>query len=62
MKGNTKFKLLAIWIEEIWEELEIQFYGITVAIIFFVLLYLLFHPTWMSPFIMFCMYIKSFII
>ena len=37
------------WFEEIWEEIEIQFYGIIGALAFFTLLYLFFHPIWMSP-------------
>ena len=36
------------WIEEIREEIEIQFYGITGAIFFFVLFYFIFKPSWMK--------------
>ena len=35
--------------EEIWDEIEIQFYGIIGALAFFALLYLFFHPIWMTP-------------
>ena len=42
-------KSFLTWFEEIWEEIEIQFYGIIVALAFFALLYLFFHPIWMSP-------------
>tara|TARA_B100000214_G_C23954888_1_gene622300 strand:+ start:524 stop:691 length:168 start_codon:yes stop_codon:yes gene_type:complete len=44
-------KLLREWIEEIWEEIEVQFYGVTGAILFFFLIYILFHPSWMKNFI-----------
>ena len=49
MKRENKNKPFLIWIEEIWEEIELQFYGITGAIIFFVVFYFIFHPTWMKP-------------
>ena len=42
-------KSILVWIEEIWEEIEIQFYGIMIAMLFFVLVYLFFHPLWMKP-------------
>ena len=38
---------LMVWIEEIWEEVEVQIYGIIGAIFFFVLFYFVFHPIWM---------------
>ena len=44
-EGNKKSFL--IWIEEIWEEIEIQFYGIVGAILFFFVIYFIFHPLWM---------------
>ena len=53
MKKESNFKLVITWIEEVWEEIEIQFYGITGAIFFFLLVYIFFHPTWMKPIIYF---------
>ena len=50
MIRKTNNKSLNIWLEEIWEEIQIQFYGITIAIIFFLLLYLVFNPPWMKTF------------
>ena len=38
-----------VWIEEIWEEIEVQFYGITGAIFFFAVIYFIFKPSWMRP-------------
>ena len=49
MKRESKNKTFTIWLEEIWEEIEIQFFGIAGAIIFFVLVYFIFHPIWMRP-------------
>ena len=40
---NSFFPLL----EEIWEEVEIQFYGITGAILFFIVIYFIFQSIWM---------------
>tara|TARA_B100000965_G_C19068728_1_gene531067 strand:+ start:297 stop:479 length:183 start_codon:yes stop_codon:yes gene_type:complete len=48
IKGNNP-KTINTWIEEICEGIEIQFYGIIGALIFFILLYFLFHPMWMHP-------------
>ena len=48
MKRENKNKPFLIWIEEIWEEIELQFYGITGAIIFFIALYFIFKPSWMK--------------
>tara|TARA_B100000700_G_scaffold71301_1_gene79345 strand:- start:224 stop:412 length:189 start_codon:yes stop_codon:yes gene_type:complete len=48
MVKESKNKSLLILIEEIWEEIEVQFYGITGAILFFVVVYIIFQPTWMS--------------
>ena len=47
MERENKNKSFPIWIEEIWEEIEVQFYGIIGAILFFVLIYIIFHPFWM---------------
>ena len=47
------------WLKDIWEEIEIQIYGIIGAIFFFVLVYLFFHPLWMRPLINFFYTIKS---
>ena len=49
MRRERTNKSLIIWIEDIWEEIEIQFYGITGAIFFFIIVYFTFHPTWMRP-------------
>ena len=42
-----------VWLEEILEEIEIQFFGITGAILFFTFVYFCFHPSWMRPLIQF---------
>ena len=47
MERESKNKSFFIWIEEIWEEIEIQFYGIIGAIFFFALIYFIFKPQWM---------------
>ena len=47
MEKESKNKSFLIWIEEIWEEIEVQFYGIIGAILFFIVVYLLFQPSWM---------------
>ena len=49
MERDSKNKSFFIWIEEIWEEIEVQFYGIIGAIFFFVLIYFIFQPHWMRP-------------
>ena len=49
MKREIKNKSFLILIEEIWEEIEVQFYGIVGAIFFFVVIYFIFQPHWMSP-------------
>ena len=51
MKKESNFKLFMTWLEEFWEEIEIQFYGIAGSIIFFVIVYLVFQPPWMKPLI-----------
>ncbi len=48
---REKNKSLITLIEDIWEEIEIQFYGISFAIIFFFLIYYFFHPNWMKSLI-----------
>ena len=49
MERDVKNKSFFIWIEEIWEEIEVQFYGIIGAIFFFVIIYFIFQPLWMRP-------------
>ena len=58
MKRESKIKIFSTWVDEIWEEVEIQFYGILGAIIFFIVVYLFFHPSWMKPLIDFFYRIK----
>ena len=53
MRRESNNKSFKNWIEEIWDEIEIQFFGITGAIFFFILLYIIFHPLWMRPLIEF---------
>ena len=48
MQRESDDKKLFNWLEDIWEEIEIQFYGITGAILFFILIYFIFHPSWMK--------------
>tara|TARA_Y100001968_G_C19295580_1_gene686449 strand:- start:136 stop:309 length:174 start_codon:yes stop_codon:yes gene_type:complete len=47
MERENKNKSFLLWIEDIWEEIEIQFYGIIGAILFFVVVYFIFQPPWM---------------
>ncbi len=47
MERESKNKSVHIWIEEILEEIEIQFYGITGAILFFIVIYFIFQPIMM---------------
>ena len=49
MERDNKNKSFLLWIEDIWEEIEIQFYGIIGAILFFVVVYFIFQPPWMRP-------------
>jgi len=49
MVRESKDKYFLIWIEEFWEEIEVQFYGILGAIFFFVVVYFIFKPLWMVP-------------
>ena len=58
MRGENNNKSIFDWLEDIWEEIEIQFYGIIGSIFFFVLVYLLFKPSWMRPLIEFFYDIK----
>ena len=51
MKKEINFKLFIICLEEVLEEIEIQFYGIASSIFFYVIVYLFFHPPWMKPLI-----------
>ena len=47
MQTEAKNKSFLIWIEEIWEEIEVQFYGIIGAIFFFTVIFFIFQPLWM---------------
>ena len=49
MEREGKNKSFPILIEEIWEEIEVQIYGIIGAILFFCVIYFIFQPHWMSP-------------
>ena len=49
MKRESNNKSFFIWIHEIWEEIEVQFYGIIGAIFFFAVIYFIFQPLWMRP-------------
>ena len=57
MKNGGNNNSFLIWIEEIWEEIEVQFFGIIGAIFFFVLIYFIFQPSWMKA--VFSFFIKS---
>ena len=46
-RGNIKKKII-IFLEDIWEEIEIQLFGIVGAIFFFLLVYFIYHPLWMK--------------
>ena len=46
MEGESKNNSFLIWIEEIWEEIEVQIYGIIGAIFFFCVIYFIFQPDW----------------
>jgi len=48
MERESKNKSFLIWIEEIWEEIEVQIYGIIGAILFFGVIYFIFQPNWMT--------------
>ena len=49
MERESKKKAFLAWIEEIWEEIEVQIYGFIGAIFFFCVIYFIFKPHWMSP-------------
>ena len=49
MERESKKNFFLIWIEDIWEEIEVQIYGIVGAIFFFCVIYFIFQPHWMSP-------------
>jgi len=51
MERENKNKSFLIWIEEIWEEIEVQIYGLIGAIFFFCVIYFIFHPNRMRPLI-----------
>tara|TARA_Y100001968_G_C18742344_1_gene429552 strand:- start:88 stop:276 length:189 start_codon:yes stop_codon:yes gene_type:complete len=48
MERESENKSFLIWLEEIWEEIEVQIYGIIGAILFFGVIYFIFQPPWMS--------------
>ena len=47
MERESKNKSFIILIKDIWEEIEIQIYGVIGAIFFFGVIYLIFQPLWM---------------
>ena len=49
MERESKNKSFFVWIEDIWEEIEVQIYGIIGAIFFFCVIYFIFHPHWRLP-------------
>ena len=49
MERDSRNESFFIWIEEFWEGIEIQIYGIIGAISFFGVIYFIFHPNWMTP-------------
>ena len=49
MERDSKNKSFFIWIEEIWEEIQVQIYGIIGSIMFFGVIYFIFQPPWMNP-------------
>ena len=53
-------KVFMTWLEDFWEEIEIQIFGIIGAILFFFLIYIFFQPSWMKPSINFIYNIKLF--
>ena len=44
MDRESQNNTFLIWIEDIWEEIEVQFYGIIGAIFFFIVIYFIFQP------------------
>ena len=61
MERDSRNKSFFIWIEEILEEIEVQFYGIIGAIFFFIVIYFIFQPLWMRPVIDLFVKIKSLV-
>ena len=59
MKKESSNKSIHTLFEDIWEEIETQFYGIIGAIFFFVIVYLFFQPDWMNPLIEFISHNKN---
>ena len=49
MKKENIHSSFKDWLEDIWEEIETQLFGIIGAIIFFTLIFLIFKPSWMIP-------------
>ena len=63
MSKESNSKTFITWLEEIWEEVEIQFFGIIGSLFFFFIVYEFFHPSWMTPAIDFLKDVKlSFLI
>ena len=58
MQRENGTKIFVTWLEETWEEIEVQFYGIIGAMIFFILVYLFFKPNWMKSFVDFLINLK----
>ena len=48
MERESKNQSFLILIEDIWEEIEVQIYGIIGAIVFFSIIYFIFQPPWMT--------------
>ena len=48
MVKESKDKTFLNWLEDVREEMEIQFYGIVGAIFFFIVFYFIFKPSWMK--------------
>ncbi len=46
MERESKNKTFLIWVEEFWEEIEVQIFGIIGAILFFSVIYFIFQPHW----------------
>tara|TARA_Y100001968_G_scaffold323848_1_gene362199 strand:+ start:477 stop:665 length:189 start_codon:yes stop_codon:yes gene_type:complete len=61
MEKENKNKFFFDWFGEIREEIEVQFYGITGAIFFFVIIYFIFKPTWMEGVFQFLFKIKEIV-
>ena len=48
MERESKNQSFLIWLEDIWEEIEVQIYGIIGAIFFFGIIYFIFQPHWIT--------------